>query len=96
MKILKNSSFIIAFTAAILFTLLGAWLKLNHFDGAALFLIIGVISTFIYIAIGISEVTQSKKLKTTEKLIWSVGFIAFSFLVGVFYVLMGRKHIVSN
>lgn len=86
----------LAFTAAILFTLLGAWLKLNHFDGAALFLIIGVISTFIYIVIGISEVSQSKKLKTTEKLIWSVRFIAFSFLVGVFYVLMGRKNIVKS
>ena len=84
----------LAFTAAILFTLLGAWLKLNHFDGAALFLIIGVISTFIYIVIGISEVSQSEKLKTTEKLIWFVRFIAFSFLVGTFYVLMGRKHIV--
>lgn len=84
----------LAFTAAILFTLLGAWLKLNHFDGAALFLIIGVISTFIYIVIGISEVSQSEKLKTTEKLTWFVRFIAFSFLVGVFYVLMGRKNIV--
>lgn len=94
MKIEKRNLFKRAFVIASLFTIIGALLKINHIENSSIFLIIGLISTLIYISIGIYEVNTSTRIRSSEKVMWTIGFITFSFVVGIYYFISGRKKIV--
>lgn len=94
MEIEKNNLFKKAFAIAFFFSIIGALLKINHTENSSVFLIIGIISTLIYIIIGIYEVNNSTRIKSSEKVMWTIGFITFSFFVGVYYFMSGRKNIV--
>lgn len=93
METRQNNLFKKGFAIAFFFSIIGALIKINHLDYADTFLYIGVISTFTYIGIGIYEVNKSTKIKSSEKIFWTIGFILFSFFVGVYYF-MNRNKIV--
>lgn len=90
----KRNLFKKAFAVAFFFSIIGAFLKIKHLEKATIFLIIGIFSTAIYIAIGIYEVINSSRIKSVEKVLWIIGFITFSFFVGLFYFMSGRKKVV--
>ena len=94
MEIVKRNLFKKAFVIAFVFSIIGALLKINHTGNSSVFLIIGIISTLIYIIIGIYEVNNSTRIKSNEKVMWTIGFTTFSFFVGVYYFISGRKKIV--
>ena len=91
----KQNLFKKVFAIAFIFSIIVALVKINHIECSSIFLIIGIISTFAYIAIGIYEVNNSTKIKATEKVLWTIGFILLNFLVGIYYF-MNRKNIVSS
>ncbi|MBK0370661.1 hypothetical protein [Flavobacterium agrisoli] len=90
MEIEKKNLFKKVFVIALIFSLIGAFMKITHQEYASIFLIIGIILTLAYVIIGIYEVNSSKKIQKTEKLFWTLGFVLFSFFVGLFYFLSGR------
>ena len=93
METRKKDLFKKAFAIAFFFSIIGALLKINHTENSSIFLIIGIISTLVYIIIGIYEVNNSTKIRNSEKVLWTIGFLVFSFFVGIYYF-MNRKNIV--
>lgn len=89
-----TNKFKISFLIAITFSLLGSFLKINHNSGADFMIIIGIIATLFYIVIGIIEVNKSNKINNSEKVMWTIGFIALNFLAGLLYLTSGRKRII--
>ncbi len=77
-----------------LFSIAGAFMKLNQNSGADYILAIGILATLIYIIIGIIEVNKSQKIKDSEKVMWTIGFITLNFIAGLLYFISGRKRII--
>lgn len=90
---IKKNAFRRVFAIAFCFSIIGALLKINHIGNSSVFLIIGILSTLVYVIIGIYEVNQSTKISSSKKVLWTIGFITFSFFVGIYYT-MNRKYIV--
>ncbi len=82
-----------AFIIAIFFSIIGAFLKINHVEYSSIILVIGVVSTLIYIIVGINEVNSSTRIQSSEKVVWTIGFLVFNLFVGIYY-LIKRKNIV--
>jgi len=87
-----KTSFIISF----IITLIGAYLKITHSEGAETLLIIGIIATLVFIVTAIYEVRTSKRIDNTEKTMWTHAFIFFSGIAGLIYFFIGRKRIATN
>jgi hypothetical protein len=92
----KFSLFFITYLLCFIFIVVGALLKIFHIQAfnTELILIIGLLSNFIYIIIGIVEVSKSSKLTTNKKALWNLCFILTPAITGLFYLLNGRKRIV--
>lgn len=83
-----KSSFLIS-----LITLAGLFLKILHSDIAEILLIIGLISTFIFIVAASFEVWTSTRIKNSEKIMWTIALIFMNPLTGFVYLFSGRKRV---
>ncbi len=95
MEIKTNNLFKRIFAIAFFFAIISILMRINHLDNDSLFLSIGVVSTLVYIVIGIFEVYKSNRIGNTEKALWTVGFIVLSFFVGIYYF-MNRERIIRK
>jgi Phospholipase_D-nuclease N-terminal len=84
-----------SFIISIIITLIGAYLKITHTDSAETLLIIGIISTLVFIVSAIYEVRTSKRIDGTEKTMWTIAFIFMGGLTGIIYFIFGRKRIIK-
>ena len=73
------------FVLAFILVLFGSLLKICHLEFATLFLMLGLFTTLCYIVLGIYQINNSVKLKNKEKVLWTIGFISFSFITGLLY-----------
>ena len=89
----KKNLFKKAFVISFLFTIIGAMMKISHWQYYSIFLIIGILSTILYVVVGIYEVNNSNRISSSEKVLWTIGFIMFSFFVGLFYLISGRRKV---
>ncbi|MES2748718.1 MAG: hypothetical protein V4648_10060 [Bacteroidota bacterium] len=83
-----------SYLISIIFSISGAFMKLFHVPYANVLLGIGIIATIVFIITGIMEVQKSNRIRSGEKLMWSVGFIMFSGLAGLVYIASARKRII--
>ena len=83
------------FIISLLLILFSSWLKLIHAPGADTWLSISAALVFIFIVTGIYEVLNSKRIDSSEKIMWTLAFLLFSGLTGLVYFLVGRKRIVA-
>lgn len=74
-------------------TLIGAYLKITHAPGAETLLIIGTVTTLVFIISAIYEVRTSRRIDSREKTMWTIAFIFMSGITGIIYLLIGRKRI---
>jgi hypothetical protein len=58
-------------------------------------LIIGVISHYLVAILAMLEIWQSAKIERNEKIMWTIAFLFLGGLVGLLYVFVGRKRIIS-
>jgi len=91
----KMNLFKAAFAFSFLFMVIGAVMKISHWEYASIFLIIGILSSIFYVVVGIYEVKNSNRISSSKKVLWIIGFILFSFIVGLLYLISGRKKIVQ-
>ena len=84
------------FIVGLLITLIGAYMKMTHSQGAEAFLIIGVISWLSFIVTAIYEVRTSSRIDNTEKTMWTIAFILLGGIAGLIYFSMGRRRIVTG
>ncbi|MBY0478189.1 MAG: hypothetical protein K2Q24_11120 [Chitinophagaceae bacterium] len=87
-----KTSFILSF----IITIIGAYLKITHSEGAEVLLIAAVITSLTFIVSAIYEVRTSKRINSSEKTMWTIAFIFMSGIAGLFYLLNSRKRIAEN
>jgi hypothetical protein len=76
--------------------LIGVYLKITHSEGAEPLLMVGVISSLIFIVSAIYEVRTSTKIDTSEKTRWTIALILFSGIAGLIYFFISRSRIAAN
>ena len=89
--ILKLSFFI-----SVVGILIGAVFKIMHFPYAELLLEISIVSYLIFAALALYEIYQSNKIETLEKVMWTIGLLFLGSIIGILYLVTGRKRIVTN
>ena len=89
-----NNNFKAVFSISILIALIGTYFKIMHWGYSKPILIIGILLSLGYIILGIIEVNNSTKIEKSEKIMWTVGFIFFSFITALVYLFSGRKRII--
>ncbi len=70
---------------SLIITIIGAMFKIMHWPGASTLLIIGLLTSLIYILIALFKIFQIENKSVIEKLLWLIGFICFSWIVGLIY-----------
>jgi hypothetical protein len=85
-----------SFAAGFLITIIGAFLKLTHAQGAETLLMIGGVSSLIFIVTALYEVNTSKRIESTEKVMWTIGLLLVSGIAGIVYILSGRRRVVED
>jgi hypothetical protein len=92
----KNNLFKTAFVISLILTIIGAMMKIYHWEYSSIFLIVGILSILFYIYVGIYEVNNSNRISSSEKVLWTIGFILFSFFVGLFYLIKRQKMMINK
>jgi Mg2+ and Co2+ transporter CorA len=80
-----------SFAASLFIPIIGAYLKLTHAQGAETLLMISFIAILIFIVTALYEVNTSKRIDSTEKVMWTVGFLLMSTIAGFVYMLKRRR-----
>ena len=85
------------FLMSILLMLIGAMLKILHIGGQyGYWIFIGaIIAHFIYVIVSIFEINNSSRIKSLEKIAWTIGFIFFSIVTAFLYYISGRARIIG-
>ncbi len=85
-----------SFFVGLILSIIGAYLQIIHSSYADIFLMAGIMFTFLFIGSAVTEVFASKRIAKNEKLMWTIGFVFFSSIAGLVYVLIGRRRIVQG
>ncbi|PIV48619.1 MAG: hypothetical protein COS19_12775 [Flavobacteriaceae bacterium CG02_land_8_20_14_3_00_34_13] len=70
---------------SIVIIIIGAIFKILHWQGGKLLFFIGLLISLIYIIIGLNEIFKNDTKSIFEKLLWFLGFILFSWIIGLIY-----------
>jgi hypothetical protein len=79
---------------SIIIVLTGAFMKIQHFEGASIFLIVGLLSQAVLAFLCLLELANAKEITKLELLVWSIGFILLTIPISFIYVLIVRKRII--
>ena len=74
----------------------GAVLKIMHSPFGDLLLQISFAFYLVFAVLALYEVFQSNKIETVEKIMWTIGILFLGSIIGILYLLFGRKRIVNN
>ena len=86
----------ISFFISVIGILFGAVLKIMHSPFADLLLELSFAFYLVFAVLALYEVYQSNKIETTEKIMWTIGLLFLGSIVGILYLVAGRKRIVNN
>ena len=82
-----------SFFAGVIFSFIGAFLKITHREGADVFLTAGIIASLLFIVTAIYEVRSSTRISHREKTMWTIAFLFLNGFAGFIYFFLGRKRI---
>ena len=88
----KYSLYRIALFLSIGLTLIGAVFQIQQWTGGTLLLFTGIITSLIYIVIGIMDVVETNDKSIIEKFLWFVGFVFLSTIIGLVYYIFEIRH----
>ena len=94
MKTNLDKIVITSFFLLFIITIIGALFKIMHWPGASMLLIIGLLSLAVFIFTALYEVHNSKTINSSEKFMWTIGFLFFGSIAGLVYILSGRKRVI--
>ena len=86
----------ISFLISVFGILIGIVLKIMHSPFADLLLELSFAFYLVFAVLALYEVYQSNKIETTEKIMWTIGLLFLGSVVGILYLVAGRKRIVNN
>jgi hypothetical protein len=85
----------VSFFLTTLLSITGAVLKIMHAPGADSLLVAAMAFNILFVILAIIEVRRSQRIPFHEKTMWTVGFILFSGIAGLVYLLMGRRRVMN-
>ena len=85
-----------SFAASFILSTIGALMNIMHWENASFVLGIGIFALAVFVFAALYEIFQSSRIKTNEKIMWLVGFLALGWFAGLVYLLLGRKRVVTN
>ena len=89
---MKQGTFLtISFLLSFVLTILGAYLKIMHMNGADTLLMIGLFATAVYAILALFEIWNSAVFTHGDKIMWTVAILFLSGIGGIMYFLMGRQ-----
>ena len=86
----------ISFFISVIGILFGAVLKIMHSPFADLLLELSFAFYLVFAVLALYEVFQSNKIETVEKIMWTIGLLFLGSIIGILYLLLGRKRIENN
>ncbi|MHC1702603.1 MAG: hypothetical protein AB9846_01725 [Tenuifilaceae bacterium] len=69
----------------LVFVLTGAFFKIMHYPNGAIILSLGLISSLVYIILGLVDVFSDKEMNLQVRFMWLIGFIFISWIAGMLY-----------
>jgi hypothetical protein len=85
-----------SFAISFAFSILGAYFKIRHWEGADTMLVIGLIATLAFMISANYEVQTSNRINHREKTMWTIAFLLLNGGAGLVYFVMGRKRVVAD
>jgi hypothetical protein len=76
---------------SLVLTIIGAMFKIMHWPVASLLLSFGLLISLIYIVIGLMGIYKTENKSLIEKILWLIGFIVFSWIIGLIYYYVELK-----
>ena len=92
---ISRRAFGILFAMSFFITTVAAFFKIMHWPFSTVLLVFGLLATLGYIVIGILEVNRSNRINDSEKFMWIIGFVFFSFIAAILYLLSGQRRVVN-
>lgn len=93
---MKNASFyLISLILALVFSVIGAFLKILHLPGGSEVLIVSMAFTLAFIVIGLMDVFRTR-IRPIEKLMWLTGFLFVSWITGIVYYFVSKRSITTR
>jgi hypothetical protein len=84
-----------AYIGAVIFPLTGIYFIMNSMPYSSILFVLGAICYGTFLIKAILEVSNSKN-ERANKMLWILGLIFMGSLVGLIYILTGRKRFVQN
>lgn len=94
-KMRKEQLLIVLFIIGFFLSIIGAIMKIMHFDESPFILMLGLFSTAAFIVIALSEILSSDHINSNEKFMWMIGFLFMNILAGILYFIYRRKRIIA-
>jgi hypothetical protein len=85
-KIFRDTLLNISFAVGFSISIYAAYLKTFHLHGSVVLLVIGGLSTLIFILIALNEIFSSTRINKSEKIMWTICLILLSSISGFVYL----------
>ena len=80
-----------SFIAGVLFSLIGAYLKVRHLDGANYVLAAGLLCSLVFIIFALVEVWNTDRVRKQDRILWTIAILLLGSLGGLLYFIFGRR-----
>ncbi|OLY90837.1 Phospholipase_D-nuclease N-terminal [Cnuella takakiae] len=91
----KRTLLAVLFLANIVAVVTGAYFKITHQGYGDSILIVSFGLSLAFVVLALTEVFASRRIDTTQKLMWTVGLIFFHTIAALVYLLAGRRHVID-
>ena len=95
-KMKRDSVIKISFLISVVGILIGSVLKIMHSSFAEFLLPISIVFYIVFAVLALYEIYRSPNIETTEKIMWTIGLLFLGSIVGIVYLVAGRKRIINT
>lgn len=81
----------ISFIAGALLSMIGAYLKIRHINGADYVLAAGLLCSVIFIILALVEVWNTDRVRQQDRVLWTIAILLLGSLGGLLYFIFGRR-----
>jgi hypothetical protein len=81
----------VSLIGGVLFSIIGAYLKIRHIDTAEYVLAAALICSLFFIILALVEVWNTDSVRKQDRVIWTVAILLLGSLGGLLYFVFGRR-----
>ena len=81
----------ISFIAGALLSIIGAYLKIRHINGADFVLGAALVCSLLFIIFALVEVWNTDRVRKQDRVLWTVAILLLGSIGGLLYFIFGRR-----